>query len=689
MIEVLVLLFGLAGFPATLPADSTAAPGSPIVAPAPTSAPADSIYTLPEVRVDRDRERQDARRRLPTAATSDLPTRVAGRAVENLADLLVQTPGVHVQQYGGLGAFSTVSLRGAPAGQVAVLLDGVPLNSAAHSVTNLADLPLAAVERIEVYRGLSPFGLGVAAPGGTINLVSAVDRPRFEGRIARGSFDTWDGSGAGGLVRGPWFAHLNLSRFQSQGDYDYVDDNATAFNAADDTLKTRVNNRFETTGAVGSLGWRPREGIEFALHENAFGKQQGVPGLGANPALATRLDLARSITRFTGSITGTRALPTARGDLAWSVENSRFQDLQGELGRGHFDTDDDLTAKTAGLELQWARLVPGFVFQAAGNLRREDASIHNAADPWPDAPDSRRDLRGASLGLQWQGLGDHVILHAAERREWIEDQLFAVGLGGTIRAQQIARTMRSPQLGAALELGWGLGARANWTRGERAPDFRELFGDEGSVVGNPALIPEHNRSWDAALSWRTPSTWPVRGAASFGRFESHPSDLIVYFRNTPSSMKAFNISSASIIGYEATADLVAPRGLEASFALTTQDAIDTGPVVYWNGKTVPQHPRQEGFVRLGWRHAGWLASTDIQWMGETFLDPYNRQRLDGRALLGARVGAPLFRPALRVIVEGRNLTDDQVTDVAGFPLPGRSLWIAFEAGLGHREGLTR
>ena len=62
---------------------------------------------------------------------------------------------MRVVQYGGLGAFSTVSLRGAPAGQVAVYLDGVPLTSAAHGVVNLADLPVTAIERIEVYRGLS------------------------------------------------------------------------------------------------------------------------------------------------------------------------------------------------------------------------------------------------------------------------------------------------------------------------------------------------------------------------------------------------------------------------------------------------------------------------------------------------------------------------------------------------------
>ena len=66
----------------------------------------------------------------------------SGRALETMSDVLAEAAGVRVLQYGGLGAFSTVSLRGAPAGQVAVYLDGAPLTSAAHGVVNLADLPV-------------------------------------------------------------------------------------------------------------------------------------------------------------------------------------------------------------------------------------------------------------------------------------------------------------------------------------------------------------------------------------------------------------------------------------------------------------------------------------------------------------------------------------------------------------------
>jgi len=108
--------------------------------------PADSlpraVTTLPPIEVRRERARLDARRRLPTASVTDLRSGEANRALESLSELLAASAGVRVTQYGGLGAFSTLSLRGAPPGQVSVFLDGVPLTSAAHGVVNLADLPV-------------------------------------------------------------------------------------------------------------------------------------------------------------------------------------------------------------------------------------------------------------------------------------------------------------------------------------------------------------------------------------------------------------------------------------------------------------------------------------------------------------------------------------------------------------------
>jgi outer membrane receptor protein involved in Fe transport len=65
----------------------------------------------------------------------------------------------------------------------------------------------------------------------------------------------------------------------------------------------------------------------------------------------------------------------------------------------------------------------------------------------------------------------------------------------------------------------------------------------------------------------------------------------------------------------------------------------------------------------------------------TYLDPSNRTSVPARALVGA--GATWYvTPRLELVLEGRNLGDVRTADVLGYPLPGRSVYVACEASWG-------
>jgi hypothetical protein len=68
-------------------------------------------------------------------------------------------------------------------------------------------------------------------------------------------------------------------------------------------------------------------------------------------------------------------------------------------------------------------------------------------------------------------------------------------------------------------------------------------------------------------------------------------------------------------------------------------------------------------------------------MGDNYLDPYNLYRVSSRTLVGASLSHALPL-GLRLVIEGKNLGDNRVADVGGFPLPGRSVWVACEMRLG-------
>jgi len=645
------------------------------------SANPDSVVVLPEVRVDRARV-SEAHRRLPTATVSVLETGASGRALETMADVLGEAAGIRVQQYGGLGAFSTVSLRGAPPGQVAIFLDGSPLTSAAHGVVSLADLPATAIERVEVYRGLSPLGLGAAAPGGAINLVTTSSPRLRELRVAHGAFGTWEARAGAAGERGALAGHVHAGYQGSRGDFRYPDDNGTPFSPDDDSLSTRVNNHFDATTALASLTWQPGERWRVAAREDLFRKAQGVPGIGAVPAYAAHLEFARALSQIEISAAASGAAPAMRLHAGLTRERTRFRDPAAELGLGYHDSDDHVGGEDLALELEWAHLPRGFTITTLGSLRQDRARLADAADGAPDPPPSERTGVGTGAVLQWRAAGERVLVHAGLRRDRLDDRLRWVDVGGLAASSDVRRTLDAPQLGLRIALPHGIALRSNWTDARRAPDFLELFGNQGSVLGNPALRPERARNWDAGGTWSWASDDGLAASAELTHFASRAEDLVVYMRHSQSSVRAENIARADIDGEELSLRLGAASGPGITAAFTRMSTRDAGPVPFWNGRRLPLRPALTGSLRLDWRASAFRAVADLQYIGDDYLDRANLQRVPERVLAGASLSFTPHPGWLRLTVEGKNLGNDRVSDVGGFPLPGRALFASCDLVLG-------
>ena len=101
--------------------------------------------------------------------TSIKPQEMKGEQ-KNLPELLKQVPGLHIIELKGRGAYTTASVRGSTASQVAVYVDGVLMNLGSEAAVDLSTIPVENVERIEVYRGYIPARFGGASMGGVINI---------------------------------------------------------------------------------------------------------------------------------------------------------------------------------------------------------------------------------------------------------------------------------------------------------------------------------------------------------------------------------------------------------------------------------------------------------------------------------------------------------------------------------------
>jgi iron complex outermembrane receptor protein len=104
-------------------------------------------------------------------------------ATTSVADALGATVGVQTRSLGGLGAYESVSVRGAAPGHTAVLVDGVPLARIAAVTTDLGRFTLDAFGEVQLYRGAVPVELGGTGVGGAVNLVTRLGRGEHGERV--------------------------------------------------------------------------------------------------------------------------------------------------------------------------------------------------------------------------------------------------------------------------------------------------------------------------------------------------------------------------------------------------------------------------------------------------------------------------------------------------------------------------
>jgi vitamin B12 transporter len=120
---------------------------------------------------------------------------------QDLIDLLRLTPGVDFARTGGAGSATSVFLRGTNSNHVLVLVDGVRVASVDTGGYDFGQLPLDAVERVEIVRGPRASYWGSDAIGGVIQIFTRkLDGAHLAAGI--GSYGTSEGSAGYGNWNG-------------------------------------------------------------------------------------------------------------------------------------------------------------------------------------------------------------------------------------------------------------------------------------------------------------------------------------------------------------------------------------------------------------------------------------------------------------------------------------------------------
>lgn len=624
-------------------------------------------------------------------------------AAASVADAVATAVGAHTRSLGGLGAYASVTVRGAAPGHTAILIDGVPLARIAAVTTDLGRFSLAAFGQVDLYRGAVPVELGGAGVGGAVNLVTRLGRgehgERFSASLGAGSYGARHARLHYGDDHGAVQSSTTLGYAAAAGDYTYFDDNSTPLNPSDDAYRVRRNNGF--TALDGATRWGTADRSAIGGVRAAY-KRQGLPGSTAQPALAASLS--------TTDLVGDGGFDAGVGravahQLAYVlVERQHLDDPRGELGLG--PADRDYLTLAGGASSTW-RLALGSHRGAAGvELRGERfrdraatgagpalvgnrvaAAITAAADAVIDPPDAR------------------LVVTPAVRLDVVRTAPTPMTSGpqALVAVPPRRDVVASPRLTARLAASDDVAIKGSAGWYVRLPTLIEVFGDRGYILGSPDLRPERGPSGDLGVVWAPAA--PIgdvdRILIEADGFAHRAHDTIALITSAGFVARAANLGDTQAYGAElvASARYARTLGVTASYTRLVTEQLAGDPSV--RGKPVPREPGHALYARgeashrvLGRLAAVWL---DAAWQSDSFLDPASLGRVPARVLVGAGARVEIAG-GVAAALSVANLTDVRVvhlplepppsptltesptalTDVAGFPLPGRSFYLSLD-----------
>lgn len=610
-----------------------------------------------------------------TVVTSIDATQPSTRLV-SVADLLEGTSGVFIKSRGGLGSFTSVSIRGSEANEVAILVDGLPLTRAAAGAIDLSALSVAGLERVEVWRGVPPIEFGPEAVGGAINLVTRRGGlvPQLRAAVGGGSFGAraasvgWSGTDRGLRV------DLSAAYNGATGDFSYYDTAGTLFNQSDDRVSVRRNNGFDQ-GAVDATV----AGRHWRLGAHGYVKQQGAPGVGLAGAESLHANLVSARALVDGDAHGRAGAWLWRVSSSLLYERLGFTNPLGEMAGPYGPNVSEAHALSEGLYARarapWGRHQRWLVL---ADLRGEERWPYDLLSPAQSGGPSARLLGGVGVEDDLRFFDERLTVTAGLRLDGDYDRLAApmAHLPPSTHLEPTGRVTARLAVARWLEL------RAAVGRFVRFPTLLELFGDGAFVLPTLTLQPEKAWAGDAGGTLRGDTRWvhATLEATFFGRAVA---DTIAYL---PSSRAAAaqNIGAARMLGVELRATAALGRWLDARVDYAFVDARASEPP--YAGGQIPGRPRNQLTVRADGKLAPFTVWYELEYVDRLYRDPANDAWVPARTLHA--IGASYDHRWIEVSVELRNLADLRVVqlpaagttvpyplvDYFNYPLPGRAFY---------------
>jgi outer membrane cobalamin receptor len=574
----------------------------------------------------------------PGVASVVYPDDVKGEHKE-LADLLDQIPGVYVRRQSGSGHYTTASIRGSAPSQVNIYVDGVPMNLANETAADISTLPISNVERIEVYRGVTPARFSGAPIGGAINIVTKKPTA-FSGSVSVGRRSLGGEQYAGSLNFPFLGGHMliGLDKDRSMGNFKYTD-NVVKY--LDGIVYGDGTTPREHNGGGRNIPAKRERQANSTAKENALFKWENKNFVAKYAQ--THLDrmMPMGISSADRYIDHQQDLPWATPS-SYNLENSQILKKREAL----VGWRDSFGKLDAALNLTWLKNDQNF-----SNYRKNQgpSSLTFMGGAWSAYKTTRYGVSG-DLAYRFNEGGNFIHqteLHAAwydEKMEGelsdtptasdflsqfrrkkndvqVQDTVTIAPLGNLqitpiIRAEKLSGptlgSIRFDRLKTSGDIGWkttgSLAVKKDFENGWqlftsggnyiRYPNFYEMYGNGFGLTRQynsngtaNVLYPEEGRTVDAGFGWRGRLTEKLSADFRLTWFQRKTENSILLY-STPFAATYKNGGPATHRGLELEGGLAFGSRADIQFAVTRQEGHFTGDYSYWGYPATSNTPEK-------------------------------------------------------------------------------------------------
>lgn len=585
-----------------------------------------------------------------------------------LPNILEQQSGIEIQSIGGIGQYSSPSIRGSSGQQVLVFWDGLLINGLSGGSADLGNLNLSHAAKIDIYRSTAPVELSSSAVGGVIHIQSSTINPNQElnGQLSimRGSYGTqqyslmqhFNAGDSQWLIAGEYLAADN--------DFEYLEPNPTS-NQNEPAYEPRYNNGSEQ------------------YHWLLKGQQTLTKG---------RLDLAIQSTHSEREISSKINFDSNQAQISTDNKNIQLRwqnywsdnnhsELTGSLSDQTQLYDDRYSSIGLGTQLN-EYLTEGKNIQFNHYYQLDNIkTVFTVRSQNEETKTDYKLLSDSELNAQCiSGNGCETTYERqqydiASRIQYSNNQnAFTLQLSRILLEDRNLSSQGSHE--AYFGTTWSTGVSHQSTGGieyyltignqVRLPTTNELFGDRGLSLGNPDLNPETSLQKEFGLRYQG-FNWDIQSSI----YHRNVEQAIVAESDSRGVIRYSNLGETQHIGIEQSVNWQPIYALTVSANLTLQsnEIIKDDRFSYYEGKQVAGYSQFYTYLSARYEFHHWdiTLSNKVETAG--YYTNSNSLEKDRKNQWNFTLGKNINN--WRISLDITDITDNAARDYPYYPEPGR------------------